>query len=85
MGKMASALGKDSETYFNNALDVRRKINTLLWLGMEEPTDYDWIRRERKEWLYPRRRVETELVERPFYLPYMGFRDYADRWRFCSV
>ncbi|HET6823853.1 MAG TPA: glycoside hydrolase 100 family protein [Anaerolineales bacterium] len=80
MGHMAAALEKDPDIYLNNAADVRRKINGLLWVGPEEPTDYDWIRAERKEWLYPRRRVETELVERPFYLPYMGFRDYADRF-----
>lgn len=80
MGHMAAALEKDPDIYFNNAADVRHKINSLLWVGPEEPTDYDWIRAERKEWLYPRRRVETELVERPFYLPYMGFRDYADRF-----
>ena len=82
MGQMAAALGKDADAqeYFNNTADVQRKINTLLWVGPEEPTDFDWIRRERKEWLYPRKRVETELVERPFYLPYMGFREYADRF-----
>jgi hypothetical protein len=82
MGQMAAALGKnaDADSYFTHAADVRRKINSLLWVGPEEPTDYDWIRQERKEWLYPRHRVETELVERPFYLPYMGFREYADRF-----
>ena len=80
LGKMAVALGEDADPYFNNAADVRRKINALLWVGPEEPTNYDWIRRERKEWLYPRQRVDTELVERPFYLPYMAFRDYADRF-----
>ena len=80
MGQLASALGRDGDACLNAAVDVRRKINALLWVGPEEPTDYDWIRRNRKEWLYPRRRVETELVERPFYLPYMGFRDYADRF-----
>ena len=80
MGQMADALGTDANAYFNHAADVRHKINALLWVGPEEPTNYDWIRMERKEWLYPRRRVETELVGRPFYLPYMGFRDYADRF-----
>ncbi|MBM7551515.1 amylo-alpha-1,6-glucosidase [Thalassobacillus pellis] len=80
MGKMADALGLGGEFYFENAKDVHKKINTLLWVGPEEPNDYDWISTERKEWLYPLKRVETELVERPFYLPYMAFRDYADRF-----
>ena len=80
MGQMAQALDLAADHYFTTAQDIRRKITTLLWVGPEEPKDWDWINRERKEWLYPIRRVETELVVRPFYLPYMGFRDYADRF-----
>jgi glycogen debranching enzyme len=80
MGQLADALGLPSDEYARAAEDVRRKVNTLLWVGPEEPKDWDWIRRERQEWLYPLKRVETELVVRPHYLPYMGFRDYADRF-----
>jgi glycogen debranching enzyme len=80
MGHMARLLGEPHSWYLEQAADVRRKINTLLWIGPEAPKDYDWIASVRKEWLYPIRRVETELVERPFYLPYMAFRDYADRF-----
>ncbi|HEX8683639.1 MAG TPA: glycoside hydrolase 100 family protein [Ardenticatenaceae bacterium] len=80
MGHMARALDIPSDSYFENAEDVRRKLNTLLWIGPEEPKDWAWLGRTRREWLYPLKRVETELVERPFYLPYMAFRDYADRF-----
>jgi glycogen debranching enzyme len=80
MGELAAALGKPAELYVQNALDIHRKLNVLLWVGPEEPLDLDWVANERKEWLYPLKRVHTELVERPFYLPYMGFRDYADRF-----
>ncbi|HET7628123.1 MAG TPA: glycoside hydrolase 100 family protein [Bacillales bacterium] len=80
MGKMGKALGVDVSKYFAKAEDVRKKINVLLWVGPEEPNDYAWVANERKEWLYPLKRTETELVERPFYLPYMAFRDYADRF-----
>ena len=80
MGAMARALGEDSDYYFEQAEDVRRKLNALLWVGPESPKDWKWIDAVRKEWIYPLRRVETELVERPFYLPYMAFRDYADRF-----
>lgn len=80
MGEMAAALGLPADFYQENAADVVQKINTLLWVGAEAPVDYAWVRDQRKEWLYPLRRVETELVERPFYLPYMAFRDYADRF-----
>lgn len=80
MAAMADALGRPSAFYRDNAADVRKKINVVLWVGSEEPKDYAWIAGERREWLYTLRRVETELVERPFYLPYMAFRDYADRF-----
>jgi hypothetical protein len=80
MGYLAGALALPADTYYQQAADVRRKLNTLLWVGPEEPNDWESVRRERKEWLYPLRRVETELVERPFYLPYIAFRDYADRF-----
>jgi glycogen debranching enzyme len=80
MGHMADALGMASAPYFENAHDIRRKVNTLLWIGPEEPKDWNWISRQRKEWLYTLKRVETELVERPFFLPYVAFRDYADRF-----
>lgn len=80
MGQMAAALGRDAAWYEAQAADVQRKLNLLLWVGPEEPKDWEWIVAERKEWLYPLRRVETELVQRPFYLPYMAFRDYADRF-----
>ena len=80
MGQLAEALGKPANGYFDQAEDVRKKINLLLWVGPEDPKDWDWVAGHRKEWLYPMKRVETELVARPFYLPYMAFRDYADRF-----
>lgn len=80
MGHLANALGRDADSFYRYAEDVKRKINVLLWVGAEERKDYEWIARERKEWLYPIRRVETELVTRPFYLPYLAFREYADRF-----
>jgi hypothetical protein len=79
-GHLAAALDMAPEPYLSQAEDVRRKVNALLWVGPEQPTDFEWVQQERKEWLYPRQRVETELVERPFYLPYMGFRQYGDRF-----
>jgi glycogen debranching enzyme len=80
MGQMAAALGLEAATYAKAAADVRRKINLLLWVGPESPTDWDFIRNERKEWQYPRQRVETELVVRPYYLSFMAFRDYGERF-----
>ncbi|MBN1964811.1 MAG: glycogen debranching protein [Anaerolineae bacterium] len=80
MARLAAALGHPAGRYVQQAANVRRKLNTLLWVGPEEPKDWQAIGQERKEWLYPLKRIETELVERPFYLPYVAFRDYADRF-----
>jgi glycogen debranching enzyme len=79
LGALAEALGEPGDGYRAQAADVRRKVNLLLWVGPEVPKDFGAIAAERKEWLYPLKRVDTELVVRPFYLPYMAFRDYADR------
>lgn len=79
MGEMADMLGRPAEFYRGHAADVYRKVNTLLWVGPEESRDWEWIGHERREWIYTLRRIETELVERPFYLPYVAFREYADR------
>jgi glycogen debranching enzyme len=79
MAILAESIGRPSDEYRRSAEDVSRKVNAVLWVGPEEPRDWDWIAEERREWLYTLRRIETELVERPFYLPYVAFRDYADR------
>lgn len=80
MGMMAEELGRDGTYYFKIAEDVKKKINILMWVGPEEPNDYNWVANNRKEWLYPMKRMEAELVERPFYMPYVAFRDFPDRF-----
>jgi glycogen debranching enzyme len=82
MAQMSAALGEPSEWYETTAQATRWKINQLLWVGPEAPKDWQWIDKHRREWLFPVRLVETELVVRPYYLPYMGFRSYGDR---CDV
>jgi glycogen debranching enzyme len=82
MARMAAALGEPAEWYEKTATDTGWKINQLLWVGPEAPCDWQWMDHHRREWLYPARLVETELVVRPYYLPYMGFRSYGDR---CDV
>jgi glycogen debranching enzyme len=79
MGHLAAALGEPAAPYFTTAAETSWKVNQLLWVGPEVPRDWPWIERYRREWIYPARRVDTELVTRPYYLPYMGFRDYGDR------
>lgn len=80
MAEMAQALALPAEDYARSARDVKKKLNLLLWVGAESPKDWLWLARERKEWVYTLKRIDSELVERPFYLPYVAFRDYADRF-----
>jgi hypothetical protein len=79
MGHMAQGMEAAYESYFHSAGDTAWKINQLLWVGPEVVRDHHWIEEHVREWLYPVSLVDTELVVRPYYLPYMGFRSYGDR------
>lgn len=80
MGYLAEALGESSQPYFEEARSCRFKLNLLLWVGPEVERDLGWVQENRSEWIYPLKRTDTELVVRPYYLPYMAFRDYAERF-----
>ncbi len=80
MGYLAKAAGKDAAPYLAQAESCRFKLNLLLWVGPEVDRNLRWVQENRSEWLYPIRRTDTELVVRPYYLPYMAFRDFADRF-----
>lgn len=80
MSNMAARMGCDQAVYAERAEDIRFKLNQLLWVGPEVARDSAWIRANREEWLYPTQLVDTILVTRPYYLPYMAFRDYGDRF-----
>jgi glycogen debranching enzyme len=79
MGLMASRLGRESEYYSGRAGDIKFKLNQLLWYGPEVRREMNWIQRNRREWIYPVQLAETVLGSRPFYLPYMAYRDFGDR------
>jgi glycogen debranching enzyme len=79
IGHLAAALGEDDAEFARTADETAWKLNQLLWVGPEVPKDWAWVERHRREWIYPLRLVETALVVRPYYLPYMGFRSYGDR------
>lgn len=80
MAMMAEALGQPAHEFLAWADDARFKLNTLLWVGPEVRRDLAWVEANRKEWLYPIRLTDTLLQERPYYLPYMAFRDLEDRF-----
>ncbi len=79
MAELSGALGHDRRPFLERAYDVRRKANLLLWVGPEVSVDFEWVQRERREWLYTLRLTHLVLVSRPFYLPYVAYRDFADR------
>lgn len=80
MERLAARFELAADSFAGRAADIRYKINQLLWVGPEVRRDEEWIRHNRMEWLYPTRLVDTVLQERPYYLPYMAFRDYGDRF-----
>ena len=82
MARMARAqdLSAEATAYEDSAEDVKFKLNLLLWVGPEVKRDLGWVAEHRTEWLYPLQRTEVELQQRPYYLPYVAFRDFADRF-----
>ncbi|GEM47239.1 amylo-alpha-1,6-glucosidase [Deinococcus cellulosilyticus] len=80
MASISVAMGEDPEPYLERAEDIKFKINTLLWVGAEVQKDMHWVENNRKEWLYPIRATQTLYQERPYFLPYMAFRDWCDRF-----
>ncbi len=79
MAHLATRLGRDSGPFADRAADIRHKLNQLLWVGPELEPDLDWMRQHRAEWVYPVKLARTTLVRRPYYLPYVAFRDFGDR------
>lgn len=80
MAEMAAALGEDGSWWASRVEDIKYKMNTLLWVGPESSRDLKWVERHRKEWLYPIKATDIIYQDRPYYLPYMGFREWEDRF-----
>lgn len=82
MARMARSLGEEERARASDAAadDVRFKLDTLLWVGPESARDAAWIEANRREWVYPVKLTDIVLQDRPFYLPYMAFRSYSDRF-----
>ena len=82
MAEMAQALGKDSGRYNEMADDVRHKIRIVLWVGPEVETEWGPTCPGHTEWKHTLSQVGPVLVKRPFFLPYVAFRDFGD---YCDV
>ncbi|MGQ9694021.1 MAG: amylo-alpha-1,6-glucosidase [Thermodesulfobacteriota bacterium] len=82
MGVMADRGGKEGAPYMDMACDVRHKLRIVLWVGPENASEWGPNCPGHKEWKHTLGQVDPVLVKRPFFLPYVAFRDYGD---YCDV
>jgi glycogen debranching enzyme len=82
MSEMAQAVGRDGSRYQAMANDVRHKIRIVLWVGTESAEEWGPSCPGHTEWKHTLSQVDPVLVKRPFFLPYVAFRDFGD---YCDV
>jgi glycogen debranching enzyme len=82
MAEMAGAIGKEGNRYGEMADDVRHKLRIVLWVGPENDDEWGENCPGHTEWQYTLSQVDPVLVKRPFFLPYVAFRDFGD---YCDV
>jgi glycogen debranching enzyme len=82
MAAMADALGEEGGGYAAMASDVRHKLRIVLWVGPENSEEWGPSCPGHAEWKCTLSQVDPVLIKRPFFLPYMAFRDYGD---YCDV
>lgn len=82
MAEMAEVLSVDSSRYAEMARDVRHKIRIVLWVGPESADEWGPDCPGHTEWTHTLSQVGPVLVKRPYFLPYVAFRDYGD---YCDV
>ncbi len=82
MTEMAKALGVNSGLYGDMANDVRHKIRIILWVGPENQEEWGPDCPGHTEWRHTLSQVDPVLVKRPYFLPYIAFRDFGD---YCDV
>jgi glycogen debranching enzyme len=82
MAALARALGVEGARYDALADDVRHKIRIVLWVGPENADEWGATCPGHTEWKHTLSQVDPVLVKRPFFLPYVAFRDFGD---YCDV
>ena len=82
IGEMAEELGLVGNRYNEMASDVRHKIRIVLWVGNENQAEWGPNCPGHGEWVHTLSQVDPVLVKRPYFLPYVAFRDYGD---YCDV
>jgi len=82
MAALARVVGADGKRYDALADDVRHKIRIVLWVGTENADEWSATCPGHAEWKHTLSQVDPVLVKRPFFLPYVAFRDFGD---YCDV
>ena len=83
MADMARLVGAlNGPDYGAIARDVRHKMRLVLWVGPETEGEWGPSCPGHTEWKYTLSQVDPVLVKRPFFLPYVAFRDFGD---YCDV
>jgi len=83
MADMAQLVGAPvGPDYDAMARDVRHKMRLVLWVGPETESEWGPSCPGHTEWKYTLSQVDPVLVKRPFFLPYVAFRDFGD---YCDV
>ena len=82
MAEMAQVLGKPDQFYQDLANDVRHKIRIVLWVGRENEDEWGPNCPGHTEWKHTLSQVDPVLIKRPYFLPYVAFRDFGD---YCDV
>ena len=82
MATLARSLQVDGDRYDAMADDVRHKIRILLWVGPENHNEWGPSCPGHVEWKHTLSQIGPVLVKRPFFLPYVAFRDFGD---YCDV
>jgi len=82
MAASATALGLDGSEHAARAEDVATKIDLLMWLdrpwdGRAFGEQLERLKALRLEWFLLYQQTAT-LTEKPFYLPWTGFREFGD-------
>ena len=82
LAALARALAAEGSRYDEMADDVRLKIRIVLWVGPENESEWGPECPGHTEWKHTLSQVDPVLVKRPFFLPYVAFRDFGD---YCDV
>ncbi len=79
---LARALNANGTRYDEMADDVRHKIRIVLWVGPENEGEWQPTCPGHVEWKHTLSQIAPVIVKRPFFLPYIAFRDFGD---YCDV